>query len=179
MEGLLTSLLKTGRLGYHPSVLLRLFLYGCLNRIQSSHRMERGSNWNVELVWLTGRLAPDFKTIADFWKDNGPAIQAACGQFIILWHELGLFARRMVVIDGATFKAVNAREKNFIKGKLTRRIGQIETSIEGGLSTDVITSMHMGLLERAATKRFFVLRNSTKRALWLRPRYSYILDALP
>jgi len=76
-------------------------------------------------------------------------------------------------------RAVNAREKNFIKGKLTRRIGQIETSIEGGLSTDVITSMHMGLLERAATKRFFVLRNSTKRALWLRPRYSYILDALP
>jgi len=81
-------------------------------------------------MWLTGKLAPDFKTIADFRKDNGSAIQMACRQFVILCRELGLFARTMVAIDGAKFKAVNAREKNFTKGKITRRIGQIEQSIE-------------------------------------------------
>ena len=121
---------STGRPGYHPSVLLKLYIYGYLNRIQSSRRLEREAGRNVELMWLTGKLAPDFKTIADFRKDNGPAIQTACSQFVVLCRELGLFARTMVVIDGAKFKAVNAREKNFTKGKLTRRIGQIEQSIE-------------------------------------------------
>ena len=119
----------TGRPGYHPSVLLKLYIYGYLNRIQSSRRLEREAGRNVELMWLTGKLAPDFKTIADFRKDNGPAIQSSCTQFVILCRQLGLFRTTMVAIDGAKFKAVNAREKNFTKGKLTRRIGQIEHSI--------------------------------------------------
>jgi len=109
----------TGRPGYHPSILLKLYIYGYLNCIQSSRRLEREAGRNVELMWLTCKLAPDFKTIADFRKDNGLAIQSACSQFVVLCRELGLFARTMVAIDGAKFKAVNAREKNFTRGKLT------------------------------------------------------------
>ena len=123
----------TGRPGYHPSVLLKLYIYGYLNSIQSSRRLEREAGRNVELMWLTGKLAPDFKTIADFRKDNGSAIQTACSQFIVLCRELGLFARTMVAIDGAKFKAVNARERNYTRGKLTRRIGQID--VNGGVKT--------------------------------------------
>lgn len=120
----------TGRPAYHPSALLKIYLYGYLNSIQSSRRLEREAGRNVELMWLTGRLAPDFKTIADFRKDNGPAIQAVCAQFVDLCRELGLFVRAVVAIDGSRFKAVNARVKNFTKGKLKRRIGQVEASIE-------------------------------------------------
>jgi len=120
----------TGRPAYHPSTLLKIYLYGYLNSIQSSRRLEREAGRNVELMWLTGRLAPDFKTIADFRKDNGPAIHAVCAQFISLCRELGLFVRTVIAIDGSRFKAVNARVKNFTKGKLKRRIGQVEASIE-------------------------------------------------
>ncbi|GJL90941.1 MAG: transposase [Hyphococcus sp.] len=119
----------TDRPAYHPSMLLKIYLYGYLNSIQSSRRLEREAGRNVELVWLTGRLAPDFKTIADFRKDNGPAIQAVCAQFVDLCRELGLFVRAIAAIDGARFKAVNARVKNFTKGKLKRRICQVEASI--------------------------------------------------
>ena len=119
----------TGRPAYHPSTLLKIYLYGYLNSIQSSRRLEREAGRNVELMWLTGRLAPDFKTIADFRKDNGPAIQAVCAQFVDLCRELGLFVTAIAAIDGARFKAVNARVKNFTKGKLKRRIGQVEASI--------------------------------------------------
>lgn len=119
----------TGRPAYHPSTLLRIYLYGYLNSIQSSRRLEREAGRNIELMWLTGRLAPDFKTIADFRKDNGPAIQAVCAQFVDLCRELGLFVRAVAAIDGARFKAVNARVKNFTKGKLKRRVGQVEASI--------------------------------------------------
>jgi len=119
----------TGRPAYHPATLLKIYLYGYLNKVQSSRRLEREANRNVELMWLTGRLAPDFKTIADFRKDNGSAIQAACAQFIILCRDLGLFAHAVAAIDGAKFKGVNARDKNFTKGKLKRRIGQVEKSI--------------------------------------------------
>lgn len=134
----------TGRPGYHPSILLKLYIYGYLNRIQSSRRLEREANRNVELMWLTGKLAPDFKTIADFRKDNGVAIQMACSQFIVLCRDLGLFARTMVAIDGAKFKAVNAREKNYTRGKLTRRIGQIEQSIERYLQSLDATDLQDG-----------------------------------
>ena len=119
----------TGRPAYHPSTLLKIYLYGYLNRIQSSRRLEREAGRNIELMWLTGRLAPDFKTIADFRKDNGPAIQAVCAQFIALCREIGLFAKAVAAIDGAKFKAVNARDRNFTRGKLKRRIEQVETSI--------------------------------------------------
>ena len=106
----------TDRPAYHPSVLLKIYLYGYLNSIQSSRRLEREAGRNVELMWLTGRLAPDFKTIADFRKDNGPAIQAVCAQFVDLCRELGFFVRAVATIDGSRFKAVNARVKNFTKG---------------------------------------------------------------
>lgn len=120
----------TGRPGYHPATLLKIYLYGYLNRIHSSRRLEREANRNVELMWLTGRLAPDFKTIADFRKNNGPAIQAICAKFIAICSELGLFNHAVAAIDGAKFKAVNSRERNFTRGKLKRRMEQITESIE-------------------------------------------------
>lgn len=120
----------TGRPGYHPATLLKIYLYGYLNRIQSSRRLEREANRNVELMWLTGRLAPDFKTIADFRKDNGAAIQAVCTRFIAICAQIGLFSHAVAAIDGAKFKAVNSRERNFTRGKLKRRMEQISESIE-------------------------------------------------
>ncbi|UPT61498.1 MAG: IS1182 family transposase [Hyphomonadaceae bacterium JAD_PAG50586_4] len=120
----------TGRPGYHPATLLKIYLYGYLNRIQSSRRLEREANRNVELMWLTGRLAPDFKTIADFRKDNGPAIQAVCARFIAICGQIGLFSHAVAAIDGAKFKAVNSRDRNFTRGKLKRRMEQISESIE-------------------------------------------------
>lgn len=120
----------TGRPGYHPATLLKIYLYGYLNRIQSSRRLEREANRNVELMWLTGRLAPDFKTIADFRKDNGPAIQAVCTRFIAICGQIGLFNHAVAAIDGAKFKAVNSRDRNFTRGKLKRRMEQISESIE-------------------------------------------------
>jgi transposase len=103
----------TGRPSYHPSVLLKLYLYGYLNRIQSSRRLERECQRNVELMWLTGRLAPDFKTIADFRRDNGKGIRNVCRRFVMLCRELKLFTEAVVAIDGSKFKAVNNRERNF------------------------------------------------------------------
>jgi transposase len=83
---------STGRAAYHPATLLKIYLYGYLNRIQSSRRLEREAGRNLELMWLTGRLTPDFKTIADFRKDNGPAIRAVRARFIAICGQLGLFA---------------------------------------------------------------------------------------
>jgi transposase len=97
----------TGRPAYHPSTMLKIYLYGYLNRIQSSRRLERETQRNIELMWLTGRLAPDFKTIANFRKDNGEAIGAVCSQFVTLCRGLNLFTRAVVAIDGSKFKAVN------------------------------------------------------------------------
>lgn len=119
----------TGRPAYHPSTLLKLYLYGYLNRVQSSRRLEREAQRNIELIWLIGRLAPDFKTIADFRKENGPAIQAVCAQFIVLCRRLGLFTRAVVAIDGSKFKAVNNRDKNFTVRKVSKRMEQVEVSI--------------------------------------------------
>ncbi len=120
----------TGRPGYHPSVLLKLYIYGYLNRVQSSRRLEREAGRNVEVMWLTGRLVPDHKTIADFRKDNGPAIRKVCARFVALCRQLELFADASVAIDGSKFKAVNARDKNFTRAKMQRRLEQIEESVE-------------------------------------------------
>ena len=120
----------TGRPAYHPSVLLKIYIYGYLNRIQSSRRLERETQRNVELMWLTGRLTPDFKTIADFRRDNGKAIRNACRQFIVLCRKLDLFSQSIVAIDGAKFKAVNNRDRNFTSGKVRARMAQIEQSID-------------------------------------------------
>ena len=97
----------TARPSYHPATLLKIYLYGYLNRVQSSRRLERDTERNIELMWLTGRLMPDFKTIADFRRDNGPAIRAACAQFVVLCRGLNLFTQAVVAIDGSKFKAVN------------------------------------------------------------------------
>src|ERR1043165_228107 len=107
----------TGRPSYHPSVLLKLYIYGYLNRVQSSRRLEREALRNVEMMWLLGRLAPDHKTIADFRKDNGPAIKKVCARFVELCRQMGLLTKASVAIDGSKFKAVNTRDKNFTKGK--------------------------------------------------------------
>src|SRR5438094_1786250 len=119
----------TGRPGYHPSTLLKIYLYGYLNRVQSSRRLERETQRNVELMWLTGRLMPDFKTIADFRKDNGQAIRNVCREFIVLCRRLNLFSDAIVAIDGSKFKAVNNRDKNFTDNKLKKRMEQLEESI--------------------------------------------------
>jgi len=120
----------TGRPAYHPATLLKLYIYGYLNRIQTSRRLEKESQRNIEVMWLTGRLMPDFKTIADFRKDNGKAIQGVCREFIELCRNLNLFTEAMVAIDGSKFKAVNAREKNFTQAKMKRRMKQVEESID-------------------------------------------------
>jgi len=120
----------TGRPSYHPSVLLKVYVYGYLNRIQSSRRLEREAQRNVELMWLTGRLAPDFKTIADFRHDNGIGIRNVCRRFIELCRELKLFSQAVVAVDGSKFKAVNARDRNFTPGKVQKRQEQIEESIK-------------------------------------------------
>ena len=119
----------TGRPAYHPATLLKVYLYGYLNRIQSSRRLERETQRNIELMWLTGRLMPDFKTIADFRRDNGPAIRAGCAQFVMLCRQLNLFTRSVVAVDGSKFKAVNTRDKNFTVAKVAKRIEQVEASI--------------------------------------------------
>jgi transposase len=119
----------TGRPGYHPSMMLKLFVYGYMNRVQSSHRLEREAQRNVELMWLTRRLAPDFKTIADFRRDNGAAIQKVCREFVVLCRKAHLFKDAFVAIDGSKFKALNNRDRNFTKAKVKRRLQQIDESI--------------------------------------------------
>ena len=125
----------TGRPAYHPSVLLKIYIYGYLNRIQSSRRLEQETRRNIELMWLTARLMPDFKTIANFRKDNGRAIRQVCRQFIVLCRQLNLFSQALVAIDGAKFKAVNNRDKNFTSAKMKRRMAAIDESIERYLSS--------------------------------------------
>src|SRR5215204_1070662 len=119
----------TGRPAYHPATLLKIYVYGYLNRVQSSRRLERECQRNIELVWLTGRLMPDFKTIADFRKDNGEAIRRVCREFVMLCRRLELFSAASVAIDGSKFKAVNTRDRNFTQDKMERRLVQIDESI--------------------------------------------------
>lgn len=109
--------------------MLKIYLYVYLNRLQSSRRLEREAGRNIELMWLTGRLAPDFKTIANFRRDNGPAIRAVCGQFVELCGRLNLFTKAIVAIDGSKFKAVNTRDKNFTVAKVGKRMEQVEASV--------------------------------------------------
>ena len=128
--GFKTNPKATGRPSYHPATMLKLFIYGYLNRVQSSRRLEREAQRNVELMWLTGRLVPDHKTIANFRKDNGEAIRLVCREFVMLCKKLELFADAFVAIDGSKFKAVNNRDRNLTKAKLKRRLEQIDESID-------------------------------------------------
>jgi len=143
----------TGRPGYHPTTLLKLYIYGYLNRIQSSRRLEREAQRNVELMWLTGRLAPDFKTIADFRKDNGEAIRLVCREFVMLCRKLELFTDAFVAIDGSKFKAVNNRDRNFTKAKLKRRLQQIDESIERYLGQIASADRQETAVAKAKTER--------------------------
>ena len=129
VEELDLSELATGRPSYHPSILLKLYIYGYLNRVQSSRRLEHEAGRNVEVMWLVGRLAPDHKTIADFRKDNGGAIRKVCAHFIAVCRAMGLLTQASVAIDGSKFKAVNNRDKNFTRAKMERRMVQIEESV--------------------------------------------------
>src|SRR5476649_3031674 len=143
----------TGRPAYHPAVLLKIYIYSYLNLIQSSRRLEREAERNVELMWLTGRLAPDFKTIADFRKDNGPAIRAACRRFIDLCRRLDLFSHAVAAIDGSKFKAVNTRDKNFTRAKLKKRMEQVEASIEHYMAALETADRREGELAQARSVR--------------------------
>src|SRR5215472_1741639 len=125
---------EMGRPAYHPAVLLKIYVYGYLNRVQSSRRLERECQRNVEAMWLTGCLSPDLKTIADFRKDNGLAIRKVCREFIVVCGRAGLLTATTVAIDGSKFKAVNSRDRNFTKAKVAKRLEQIEASIERYLS---------------------------------------------
>jgi len=143
----------TGRPAYHPSVLLKLYIYGYLNRIQSSRRLEKEAQRNVELMWLTGRLTPDFKTIANFRRDNGKAIRGVCRQFVVLCQQLGLFSEALVAIDGSKFKAVNNRDRNFTSAKLQRRMEEIESSINRYLAALDTADLQEPAVAKARTER--------------------------
>jgi transposase len=143
----------TGRPGYHPGLLLKLYVYGYINQVASSRRLEREAQRNVEVMWLTGRLAPDFKTIADFRKDNGPAIRAACRRFVELCRKLELFTHAVAAIDGSKFKAVNARDKNYTRAKLKKRMEQVEASIARYLAAVETADRQEGELAQAKSGR--------------------------
>jgi len=128
--GFRTQANDTGRPAYHPTTMLKIYVYGYLNRVQSSRRLEREAQRNVEMMWLTGRLAPDFKTIADFRKDNGEAIRLVCREFVMLCKKLNLLTNALVAIDGSKFKAVNNRDRNFTRAKMKRRLAEVEASID-------------------------------------------------
>src|SRR5688572_28884512 len=133
---------STGRPGYCPTVLLKIYIYGYLNRIQSSRRLERECQRNLEVMWLLGRLAPDHKTIADFRKDSGAAIKKVCARFVELCRQMGLLAKASVAIDGSKFKAVNNRDKNFTRAKVEKRRTQLEESVARYLSQLDTADLH-------------------------------------
>ena len=143
----------TGRPAYHPAMMLKLYIYGYLNRIQSSRRLEREAGRNVELMWLLGRLAPDFKTIAEFRKNNGEAIRLVCREFVMLCRKLNLFSDAFVAIDGSKFRAVNNRNRNFSKAKIKKRLEQIDASIERYLGEIASADRQEGEATKTKTDR--------------------------
>ena len=155
----------TGRPAYHPSPMLKLYIYGYLNRVHSSRRLECECRRNLEVMWLTGRLAPDHKTIADFRKDNGPAIKKACAQFVELCRQMGLLAKASVAIDGSKFKAVNSRDNNFTKGKLERRLKQIEESVARYLSQIETADRRAATGEEDAAETVVLVKTRLKEKL--------------
>jgi transposase len=159
---------RTGRPPYHPSGLLKLYIYGYLNRVQSSRRLEREGVRNAEVIWLTCRLAPDYKTIADFRKDNGKAIRKVCAQFVVLCREIGLFAETCVAIDGSKFKAVNNRGRNVTRSKMKRRLEEIEKKVERYLQQLDTAGRQEPSVARTTKKerlsgKIATLREATKR----------------
>lgn len=161
---------RTGRPGYHPAVLLKLFIYGYLNRIPSSRRLECAAGRNVEVMWLTGRLVPDHKTIAEFRRQNGPAIRKTCAKFVELCRRIGVLKGEVVAVDGSKFKAVNNRDRNFTKGKITSRLAHLEAEVGRYIEeADRIDRQETSAAraERAAhlTGRYHRIRKEIKRLL--------------
>ena len=174
-EGILPEV--TGRPSYHPSVLLKLYIYGYLNRIQSSRRLEREAKRNLEMIWLVRRLTPDDKTIADFRKDNGPAIKKVCARFVELCRKMGLLTKASVAIDGSKFKAVNTRDKNFTKGKVERRRRQLEESVARYLA-QLDTADLQDPSEALAAKTAHLKEKLTKLATEMRKLDAYEVEML-
>jgi transposase len=163
----------TGRPGYHPATMLKLYLYGYLNQVQSSRRLERECGRNLELIWLMGRLKPDFKTIADFRRDNGPAICKVCRQFIALCRDIDLLDASLVAIDGSKFKAVNAKAKSYTREKLKRRLGEIDAAIDRYMTEldrtdEVLAKTGMHPVEARLSRVFKKLAHYRKEARTLR-----------
>ena len=169
----------TGRPAYHPAMLLKIYLYGYLNRIQSSRRLEREAQRNIELMWLTGRLMPDFKTIADFRRDNGPAIRAACAQFIVLCRQFDLFTRAVVAIDGSKFKAVNNRDRNFTVAKVAKRIEQVEASMARYLAALERADRQDGDVAEAKTARLKEKIEGLRRQMQSLKEMGWQVEAAP
>src|SRR5580658_9694957 len=170
---------ETGRPAYHPATLLKIYIYGYLNRIQSSRRLEREAQRNVELMWLTGRLAPDFKTIARFRKDNGKAIRSVCRQFVVLCQRLDLFSEALVAIDGSKFKAVNHRDRNFTSAKLERRMRDIEASISRYLVQMDTADRQEPTIAKAKTERLQDKIAALKEQMQILKQVEVQLDAAP
>src|SRR3990170_320164 len=124
---------ETGRPPCHPADLLKLYVYGYLNRIRSSRRLETESGRNLELMWLLKRLTPDFKTIADFRRDNRRAIRRVCWEFILFCRKLDLFGGELAAIDGSKIKAQNAKGRNFTQTKLKRQMKELEEKVDESL----------------------------------------------
>lgn len=155
----------TGRPGYHPATMLKLYVYGYLNQVQSSRRLEREAGRNVELMWLTGKLAPDFKTIADFRRDHGSAIQAACRRFVIICRNLGLIAGGTVAVDGSRLRAVNARDRNFTPVTIRRRMEQVDASIQRYLGMLDTADWHEGQATELRTARLTTRLDALRRQM--------------
>ena len=170
---------STGRPSYHPAILLKIYIYGYLNRIQSSRRLEREAQRNVELMWLTGRLMPDFKTIANFRKENGKAIRSVCRQFVVICQQLGLFSEALVAIDGSKFKAVNNRDRNFTSTKLQRRMEEIESSINRYLTALDTADRQEPSVAQARTERLQDKITSLKAQMKALKEIEGVLDHAP
>lgn len=170
---------STGRPSYHPAILLKIYIYGYLNRIQSSRRLEREAQRNVELMRLTGRLAPDFKTIANFRKDNGNAIRSACRQFVVICQQFGLFSEALVAIDGSKFKAVNNRDRKFTSTKLQRRMDDIESSIHRYLTALDTADRQEPSVAQARTERLKDKIAALKAQMKALPEIEAVLDDAP
>ena len=155
----------TGRPGYHPATMLKLYVYGYLNQVQSSRRLEREAGRNVECMWLTGKLAPDFKTIADFRRDHGPAIQAACRRFVLVCRNLGLIAGGTVAVDGSRMRAVNARDRNFTPVTIRRRMDQVDASITRYLGMLDTADRHEGEAAELRTVRLTTRLGELRRQM--------------
>jgi transposase len=121
----------TGRPGYDPGDMLKLYLYGYLNRVRSSRRLEAEATRNLELIWLLRGLRPDYKTIADFRRDNQSAFKAVFRAFVVLCRKLDLFGRELLAVDGTRLKAVNNPRRNFSRDKLARYIAAANERLEG------------------------------------------------